>query len=864
MVLALLDRGFAVNPIDSPDPSSTAKTPTDISSAPKVNASTPSLESSSASPNDAPTSHLPAAGEAPGNAPSGDAGAHADAASPPAEGGDATASASSESTATGGEAPSVAPEKKKRRRRRRKKPGAGAQAGQAGQGGQAGGATHEEGAEAHEEGAEDGDASESAGGETSESEAPAGEGAAAGASADAKGGKRDKKKKPKKDRPAKESRERPAFNVGDVVFGKILDVGEDAIFVDLSGKGRAVFDKLELLLPEDVADTIEEESRRAEARAEAIISGRDPDAAEAAAAANHAKEAASRAPAGENAEASEVAPTEPADPPAEASLSGSSGSPSEGKLTNGGTEASASSSSDVSGEHTVEGAPLRRIVQPRLRSEPPTETSPSEEPAAPAAAEGENGSTNGAVAAADGEGAVERADVATTVESVEGDAATGEGAEAAAEGAEEAESLTPGVVQLPRVVLEPGAPFVGVVHNDGGRGGLVVLTHHPKRASKAKPTVAAAYKQKTEIFGLVTGVIKGGVEVDVDGVRAFAPGSHMDLRLGADLHPLVGGRLPFFVTQYGKRGRDVVLSRRALLEAEAKVTREAALAKITPGSTVPGTVRSVVQFGAFIDIGGVEGLVPLTEMSHNRGDTPSDVFKVGVTLDVKILRVDEKGKVWLSRRATIPDPWGAVAEKYAFGTRHTGKVVRLQPFGAFVELEPGVDGLIHTADLSITRIEHPSDVVKVGDAIEVVVASLDPGSHRIGLHPAPTGAAADEAPQRVQLHKVVKVQVVSIETGGLTVRVLGATGRHARGFIPAGGTGTPRGTDLRKAFPPGHKLDAKVIEMDPKRSEIKLSIRAMQEESERSAYQQYRQQVKREAKFGTFADLLAKRGPTQK
>ncbi|WP_394846612.1 S1 RNA-binding domain-containing protein [Pendulispora brunnea] len=814
-----------MNPIDSPDPSSTGKTQTDISSAPKVNASTPSIESSSASPNDAPS-----VSTSPGNASEADPSQ----VSAPGSGSAGEASSSGESASAGTPSPEggAAPEKKKRRRRRRKKPGAaaGAQAAGAGAGPDS----------AHEEGADDGESDDSQAGETPALQASAEGGEAAEAKeakpgeggAEAKAGdksKKDKKKKPKKDRPAKDARERPAFNVGDVVFGKILEVGEDAIFVDLSGKGRAIFDKLELLLPEDVADQIEDEARRAEARAEAIISGRDPDAAEAAAAANHAaKEAAAKA-------ATEPASAEGA-PVAEASAEAA-----EPALTNGHV---------AGGENhaDLDLANHRRIVQSRPKSEPPTEG------AAP-------------------EGETPAAEAAPTTEGAEAPAAVeGEGNEAAASesGSEQpsaegaAEPAGPGVVQLPRVVLEAGAPFVGVVHNDGGRGGLVVLTHHPKRASKAKPQVAAAFKQKTEIFGLVTGVIKGGVEVDVDGVRAFAPGSHMDLRLGADLHPLVGRRLPFFVTQYGKRGRDVVLSRRALLEAEAKVTREAALAKIQPGTTVTGTVRSVVQFGAFIDIGGVEGLVPLTEMSHNRGDTPSDVFKVNAQVEVKILRIDEKGKVWLSRRATIPDPWGAVAEKYAFGTKHTGKVVRLQPFGAFVELEPGVDGLIHTADLAIKRIEHPSEVVNVGDPIEVVVASLDPGSHRIGLHPAPTGDAAGETPQRVQLHKVVKVQVVSIETGGLTVRVLGATGRHARGFIPAGGTGTPRGTDLRKAFPPGHTLDAKVIEMDPKRSEIKLSIRAMQEESERSAYQQYRQQVKREAKFGTFADLLAKRGPTQK
>jgi small subunit ribosomal protein S1 len=412
------------------------------------------------------------------------------------------------------------------------------------------------------------------------------------------------------------------------------------------------------------------------------------------------------------------------------------------------------------------------------------------------------------------------------------------------------------------VILEPGAPFVGLVHNDGGRGGLVVLTHHPKRVQKAKPIVAEASRSGTLVFGLVTGTIKGGVEVDVDGLRAFAPASHVELRPGADLSHLVGHRLPFAVTQYAKRGRDVVLSRRAMLETEAKERRDEALKTIVMGSVVDGVVRTVVPFGAFIDVGGVEGLVPLSEMSHNRSDQPKDVFKLGETCRVKILRLDERGKLWLSRRAAIEDPWNAVAEKYAPATRHMGKVVRLQPFGAFIELEPGIDGLIHSADLSVKRIEHPEEVVKVGQDLEVVVASVDPKQHRIALHPAPTGEAANETPQRVQLHKTVKVVVVTVESGGIVVRVLGATGRNARGFISAAATGTPRGTELRKLFPVGKQLEAKITEHDPRRGELKLSIKALNEENERNAFQQYRAQVKREAKFGTLADLLAKRNIT--
>ncbi len=254
--------------------------------------------------------------------------------------------------------------------------------------------------------------------------------------------------------------------------------------------------------------------------------------------------------------------------------------------------------------------------------------------------------------------------------------------------------------KVPRVILEVGADFIGVVHNDGARGGLVVLTHHPKRLEKAKGLVEKASVEKTTILGLVTGVIKGGIEVDVDGLRAFAPGSHVDLRLGADLSHLVAKRLPFYVTQYAKRGRDVVLSRRAMLEDESRKARSEALAKLKVGEEIEGIVRSVVPFGAFVDVGGVEGLVPLQEMSHNRGDGPSDVFKAGEPTRVVVTKIDDKGKIWLSHKATIPDPWQQVAQKYATGTRHAGKVVRLQPPGASIELELGVDGLLHTARTS--------------------------------------------------------------------------------------------------------------------------------------------------------------------
>jgi len=412
------------------------------------------------------------------------------------------------------------------------------------------------------------------------------------------------------------------------------------------------------------------------------------------------------------------------------------------------------------------------------------------------------------------------------------------------------------------LVPDVGDRFVAHVHGDGSRGGFVVLTRKPLREEETKPRLEEASKSGDAVWGLVTGTVKGGLEIDIDGVRAFAPGSHVDLRPGADLAHLIGRRLEFTVAQYAKRGRDVVVSRKSYIEAEAKEQRKASLAKLESGSVVKGVVRSVVQYGAFVAIPSaddVEGLVHMTEASHDRNAKLSDIFQVGAEIDVKILRVDDKGKLWLSHKAAVTDPWQEAMKTFSQGTRHKGKVLRLLPFGAFIELAPGIEGLLHMADLSLKRIDHPKDVLKEDQELDVVVADIDRGSHKIALHPAPPPGEENEPRQRIVPHKGVQVAVVAAESAGLVVRVIGVTGRHARGFIPAGHTGTERGTDLRKHFPPGTRLEAKVLEIDPRRGEAKLSLRALKEDSEKAAYQEYRASIAKASKFGTLGDLLAKK-----
>lgn len=409
-----------------------------------------------------------------------------------------------------------------------------------------------------------------------------------------------------------------------------------------------------------------------------------------------------------------------------------------------------------------------------------------------------------------------------------------------------------------------GDQFVSTVASIGIRGGMVRVSKAPLPLDAAKEKVEAALKENQTVHGFVTGAVRGGVEVDVDGLRAFAPASHVDLHPGGDLSHLVGRLFEFHVLSFEKKGRDVVLSRRKFLEQEARQARQAALASIEPGSVQKAIVRAIKAWGVFVALpehGMVEGLIPPEEASHDRSRRLEEQFRPGEAFDVRVIRIEDRGgdkKLWLSRKAATDDPWQQVAQKYAVGTRHTGKVARLQPFGAFIELEPGIDGLIHSADISFKPVAHPKDVVKVDDPIDVVVVTLDPSTRKIALHPAPPADEADEPRQRVGPHKQVKVAIVSTSDAGLVVRIVGSTGRHARGFIPASHTGVPRGGDLRKEFPVGTKLDAKVIEVDTRRGEVKLSIRALKDDAEKQAYNSYREGVARDAKFGTFADLMKK------
>src|SRR5450631_4489057 len=243
-----------------------------------------------------------------------------------------------------------------------------------------------------------------------------------------------------------------------------------------------------------------------------------------------------------------------------------------------------------------------------------------------------------------------------------------------------------------------------------------------------------AFADKATIVGTVTGAIKGGLSVDV-GVRAFMPASRSGVRDAAEMEKLVGQEIRCRIIKLDATEEDVVVDRRALAEEEERGTKERRYSEIREGETLRGTVRSLTDYGAFVDLGGVDGLLHVGEIAWSRVNKPADVLSVGQQIEARVLKVDpEKRRISLGMKQLLRDPWDSVVEKYKLGERARGTVTRVLEFGAFVELEPGIEGLIHVSEMSwAKKVRIASDVVKPGETVEVVVLGVNPAEHRIAL-----------------------------------------------------------------------------------------------------------------------------------
>ena len=262
-----------------------------------------------------------------------------------------------------------------------------------------------------------------------------------------------------------------------------------------------------------------------------------------------------------------------------------------------------------------------------------------------------------------------------------------------------------------------------------------VLLSKDKAANiKIWEAVKISYDEEGTVKGTITNRVKGGFSVDI-GVPAFLPGSQADLRPIRNLDEMVGKEFDFKILKYNRKRSNIVLSRRAILERELEEKRTTTLATIEEGKVIEGIVKNITEYGVFVDLGGVDGLLHITDISWGRVKHPSELFSIGDEITVKILNLDlENERVSLGMKQLAEDPWSTAAEKYAVGSRVTGKVVSLTDYGAFIELEEGIEGLIHVSEMSWTRkIRHPSKVVSVGDEVEAVVLDIKPESRRISL-----------------------------------------------------------------------------------------------------------------------------------
>src|SRR6266404_3781967 len=335
-----------------------------------------------------------------------------------------------------------------------------------------------------------------------------------------------------------------------------------------------------------------------------------------------------------------------------------------------------------------------------------------------------------------------------------------------------------------------------------------------------------AFTEKTAIVGTVMAAVKGGLSVDV-GVRAFMPASRSGARDAAEMEKLVGQEVRCRITKLDTADEDVVVDRRVITEEEERATRERRYAEIKEGDTIQGVVRSLAEYGAFVDIGGTDALLHVSDISWSRINKASDMLSVGQEIEAKVLKIDpEKRRISIGMKQLQPHPWDSVPGKYKVGERVWGTVTRAMDFGAFVELEPGVEGMIHVSEMSwVKKVRKPSDLVKSGDTVEVVILGVNAGEQRmsLGLKQALGDPWVDVA-QMFPVGSAVDGPVVSLTKFGAFVQVAeGIEGMvHVSDISAEKRINHPQ--DVLKV---GQSVKVQVLELDTEKHRLKLGIKQL-------------------------------------
>ncbi len=380
-----------------------------------------------------------------------------------------------------------------------------------------------------------------------------------------------------------------------------------------------------------------------------------------------------------------------------------------------------------------------------------------------------------------------------------------------------------GIVPLSQFETAPelGAEMQFVVEGVLGDEGLIKLS----RQGAVEKATWQTLQRGMVVEGHVSGSNTGGLELKIAGQRAFMPASQIDLGRVDDFHGYLGHKLKCQVIELDKRAKRIIVSRRAVLEAEQEAQRAQVLEQIEVGQEREGKVRNIESFGAFIDLGGIDGLVHVTDLSYERVNKVDDVVKVGDTVRVKVLKVDDDGKrISLGMKQVGPNPWDMVDHKYNVGDMITGKVTRLMKFGAFVELEPGVEGLVPMGELSWDRVGNASQVVKAGDAVTAKILEVNGAKQRISLSLKQmtddpwTGVDGEFAPDTEVEGTVTR----TAEFGAFVELKPGVDG-----LIHISELSDRRVDSVEHAVKVGQTVKAKVLSVDPDKKRISLSIRAL-------------------------------------
>ncbi len=410
------------------------------------------------------------------------------------------------------------------------------------------------------------------------------------------------------------------------------------------------------------------------------------------------------------------------------------------------------------------------------------------------------------------------------------------------------------------VQVKAGDQVDVLVESRENDNGLIVLSKEKADKLKIWDEISAACERDEVVEGTIIARVKGGLSVDI-GVKAFLPGSQVDLRPIRNLDKLIGEKYKFKVIKFNKKRGNIVLSRRALLEKERDQLKGVTLQKLEEGVVMTGVIKNITEYGAFVDLGGIDGLLHITDMSWGRVNHPSELFQVGDEVTVKVLKFDrETERVSLGLKQIQQDPWTTAQQQFPVGSRVKGKVVSLTDYGAFIELVPGVEGLIHVSEMSWTkRVKHPSKIMNIGDEVEAMVLDIDTESKRISLgmkqiEPNPWHQLSEKYP----VGAVIRGQVRNITDFGIFVGIE----EGIDGLVHISDLSwTTRVKHPSEMFQKGDEVEAVVLNIDAENERISLGIKQLHEDPWTRIPASYprgsrvKAQITKITDFGAFAEI---------